>query len=97
MTTQLTIVARIEAKPEHTERVRSALIKLLEPTRNEDACINYDLHQDINNPSLFLLYENWKSRELWLAHMETQHIKAYAAATEGAVDNFTVNEMSITG
>lgn len=95
MTTQLTIIARIKAKPEHTALVRSELTKLIEPTRHEAACINYDLHQDKYDPSLFLFYENWESRELWHAHMETQHIKAYAAATEGAVESFRVNEMSI--
>ncbi len=95
MTTQLTIIARIKAESEHTALVRSELTKLIEPTLNEAACINYDLHQDNEDPSLFLFYENWTSRELWLAHMETEHIKAYLAATEGAVESFTVNEMSV--
>ena len=44
--------------------VRGSL-KLIDITRAEEGCINYDLHQDNENPAHFLFYENWKSRELW--------------------------------
>ena len=46
------------------------------------------------NPAHFLFYENWASRELWQAHMNARHLQAYLAATEGAVEVFTVNEMT---
>ena len=66
MTNQkLTIVARILAKPEKRELVKSELLKLIDITRAEKGCINYDLHQDNENENLFLFYENWESRDLW--------------------------------
>jgi len=37
-------------------------------------------------------YENWESRELWQAHIGNQHLQDYMAATEGAVEEFTLNE-----
>jgi len=37
---KLTIVARILAKEEKRELVKSELLKLIEPTRTEDGCIN---------------------------------------------------------
>ena len=77
------------------ELVRSELLKLVEPTRKEPGCIQYDLHQDNENPEVFVFYENWESRELWQAHMNSVHLKAYANATEGAVENFTLNEMAL--
>ena len=97
MSTPLTIVARIEAKSDQIELVKSELTKLIEPTRAEAGCIQYDLHQDNNQPEVFLFFENWETRELWQAHMENNHLKAYLAATEGAVANFTVSEMSRIG
>ena len=90
----LTIVARIEADPERVELVKSELLKLVEPTRNEAGCMQYDLHQDNDNPAIFLFYENWESRELWRAHMDSAHIAAYAKATAGAVVDFDLNEMT---
>ncbi|WP_461538254.1 putative quinol monooxygenase [Spongorhabdus nitratireducens] len=94
---QLTIVANITAKADKIELVKAELNKLIAPTLAEEGCINYDLHQDNENPAHFMFYENWASRELWQAHMGAQHLKDYLAATEGAVEAFTVNEMTRVG
>jgi quinol monooxygenase YgiN len=93
--TQLTIVANITAKSDKIDLVKAELLKLIDITRAEEGCINYDLHQDIENPAHFMFYENWASRELWQAHMEGQHLADYLTATEGAVAGFTINEMTM--
>lgn len=90
----LTIVAKILAKEEKRELVKSELLKLIPITRAETGCINYDLHQDNENPNLFLFHENWESRELWQKHMNNDHLAAYLKATEGAVEEFLLNEMT---
>jgi quinol monooxygenase YgiN len=94
---QLTIVANIIAKADQVDLVKAELLKLIEVTRAEAGCINYDLHQDNANPAHFMFYENWQSRELWQAHMGNQHLADYVAATEGAVVEFIVNEMTVIG
>jgi quinol monooxygenase YgiN len=91
---KLTIVANIKASEDKIDLVKAELVKLIDITRAEDGCINYDLHQDNENPAHFLFYENWESRDLRQAHMGNQHLKDYLAATEGAVAEFTVNEMT---
>lgn len=92
--TKLTIVANIIAKADSIELVKEELLKLIDITRAEDGCINYDLHQDNENPAHFTFYENWVSRELWQIHMANTHLADYMAATEGAVEAFTLNEMT---
>lgn len=91
---KLTIVAHIFAKPDRIDLVKAELKKIIAPTLAEEGCLQYDLHQDNENPEHFMFYENWASRELWLAHMDQQHLKDYAAATEGAVENFALHEMT---
>jgi quinol monooxygenase YgiN len=91
---KLTIVANITANANNIELVKAELLKLIKITRVEAGCINYDLHQDNDNPAHFLFYENWESRELWQDHMGNQHLLDYLAATEGAVDEFVINEMA---
>ena len=91
---KLTIVANIVAKKDKVELVKAELLKLIEITRAEEGCINYDLHQDNENPAHFVFYENWTSRELWQTHMGNTHLAAYMLATEGAVEEFTLNEMT---
>lgn len=97
MANQLTIVARILAKEEKRALVKSELLKLIDITRAEKGCINYDLHQDHENKNLFLFYENWESRALWQVHMNNEHLAQYMKATDGAVEEFTLNEMEIIG
>lgn len=91
---KLTIVANITAKAAKIDLVKAELEKLIDVTRAEEGCINYDLHQDNENLAHFMFYENWESRELWQVHMGAQHLQDYMAATEGAVMEFTVNEMT---
>ncbi len=90
----LTIVAQITATPGHEDRLRGSLEKLVAPTRAEAGCIQYDLHVDNENPGLFLFFEIWETRALWQAHMQADHLKAHAAATQGAVAEFALNEMT---
>lgn len=93
--TQLTIVANIHANPNQIELVKSELEKLVPITRAEKGCINYDLHRDNSDPAHFMFYENWESRELWQIHMNAPHLAAYMKATDGAVTQFTLNEMTV--
>lgn len=90
----LTIVANIKANADKVALVKAELLKLIEVTQAETGCINYDLHQNNENPAHFMFYENWQSRELWQAHMANQHLQDYMKATEGAVAEFTLNEMT---
>lgn len=91
----LVIVAKIEAKHEHIDQVKAALIGLIAPTLKEAGCIQYDLHQDDEDPAVFLFYEIWESRELWQDHMNSAHINAFRESdAKDAIENITVHEMS---
>ena len=91
---QLTIVANIFANPDRINLIKTELEKLIPITRGEKGCINYDLHQDNDNPAHFTFYENWESRELWQLHMNAPHLAAYMEATDGAISEFTLSEMT---
>jgi len=91
---KLTIVANIHANPDRIGLVKAELEKLIPVTRAEEGCIQYDLHQDNDDPAHFTFYENWESRELWQDHMRAPHLAAYMEATDGAVAEFTVSEMT---
>ena len=94
-TKQLTITATIIATPEKRELVKQSLLDLIPPTLQEEGCLNYDLHQDNENPNRFFFYENWATRALWLDHNASAHIAAHKQRTEGAVLEVIINEMTI--
>lgn len=93
MSQELVIVAKIEAKPDQLERAKSALRSLIPPTLAEAGCLQYDLHQDHENPAVFLFFERWQSRELWQDHMNSAHIQEFLSSTEDALAEVTVHEM----
>lgn len=93
----LTILAQVTALPNKEALVETELKKLVDPTRAEAGCIQYDLHKDNSNPGFFVFYETWESRDLWQTHMKAPHLATYMAATEGAVAEFTLNEMTVIG
>lgn len=91
---KLTIIAHITAKPGQIELVKAALEKLVAPTLAEEGCINYDLHQDNDNPAHFMFYENWESREMWQAHTKAPHLVAHKQATVDAIAETVIHEMT---
>lgn len=82
---QLTVIAKIEVKPGAEDQVYQALRGLIQPTLSETGCINYDLHRSIEKPGLFVFYENWTNREVWEAHMQSEHFKAFQQSTQAAI------------
>jgi quinol monooxygenase YgiN len=77
MPEQVTVIARVEAKAGKEQEVSSALQSLVRPTLKEQGCINYDLHQDLDDPRLFFFHENWESRELLNQHLASAHVQAF--------------------
>lgn len=73
----LTVVARIKAKPGLEDRVREALMALVNPTRKEAGCINYDLHQSRGDKTLFLFYENWTSKKDLDDHLDMPYLRDF--------------------
>ncbi len=82
----LTVVAIIRVQPDHLEEIGAGLRGLIEPTLQEEGCINYDLHQDREDPTLFVFHENWTSEELLDRHLESDHIKAFQAIADGKLE-----------
>lgn len=78
----LTVIARIKAKPGMEKRMQQDLLGLIAPTRSETGCINFDLFIDINDPTVFMLYENWESQAALDAHFEQPYVKQVLQAYE---------------
>lgn len=74
---KLTVLARIRAKAGKEEDVLREILALIEPTRAEQGCISYDLHRSQDDPALFCLYENWRSRQDLDDHLATPYLQKF--------------------
>ncbi len=70
---KVTVVAKLKAKAGMEDKVKKVLLHMVEETRKEKGCINYDLHVDDQDPSVFLFYENWVSKMALDNHFNTRH------------------------
>jgi quinol monooxygenase YgiN len=78
-TKSLTIIALVKAKPGKEAEMRNELLTFVEPSRRDPGCVNYDLHQSVEEPARFLFHENWASKESFDQHMQMPHLQAAIA------------------
>jgi quinol monooxygenase YgiN len=76
----LAMVVEFRALPGREADLRSDLLALVAPTRAEDGCLRYDLHDDPQDPARFAFYEVWASPDHHRAHDATDHVAAIVAA-----------------
>jgi quinol monooxygenase YgiN len=81
----LTIVAQFQSRDGQTDALRAALTALVAPTRAEDGCEVYELHESVETAGFFHFHEIWTSRAHWDAHMRTAHLRAFGEVREGLV------------
>lgn len=79
---RVTVVAQLKAKPGMEERVRKELLEMVEKTRREHGCLNYDLHVSVDCPRTFLFYENWVSKMALEDHFQTPHLQRLRQLSE---------------
>jgi quinol monooxygenase YgiN len=73
----ITVTALIRSKPENVEELKHALEILVDGTRQEPGCINYDLHQSVSEPASFVMLEEWKDEAALKAHQGMPHYLAF--------------------
>ena len=76
-TSEIKLVVSMIAKPGKEEELREVLRRLLEPTRKEPGCRQYEMYASEQKGRFFAL-EIWDSQRALDEHMQTPHFKAAA-------------------
>ena len=76
-TTKVSVFALVKAKPGKEATVKQELLALVGPTLKEEGCLNYDLHQSLDNQAWFRFYENWTRKELLDKHLDSPHVNRF--------------------
>ncbi|MBR2816524.1 MAG: antibiotic biosynthesis monooxygenase [Reyranella sp.] len=82
----VTNIAFIRAKAGRSDALGQRLLALVEPSRREAGCINYDLHRSDTDPDLWCVYENWRSGDDLEAHFALPHMQAFVGDIPTLVD-----------
>lgn len=79
----LKVVAHIIALPDHINEVKSILLALIEPTRQEVGCLEYELYQNRHDPTDFTFVEKWTDETALNNHLKNHHIQNALSQVEG--------------
>lgn len=81
---QLHLVALFRFKENYLMDGMELLRKLVNETRKEEGCLQYDLIEDLENKGVFFIVELWESDEHHFKHSGTEHLM-----------NFRINSASM--
>ena len=70
----------LRLSPSDLASVTTAAAAVLTATRAEEGCIVYAFAEDLLEPGLVRIYEEWESREALAAHGKSAHIAAWHQA-----------------
>lgn len=90
---ELTLIATTIAQPGRIDEVRSAMTKLVEPSRREPGCLEYVMHRSLSNPDAVVFYERWESSGHLEAHTLTEHFLECMKAIEGMTAEVVLEEL----
>lgn len=71
---KIVVIPEFEFKQDKIEEGKAVLESLIEPSKQDEGSLGYELYQDPDNPCHFILVEFWASYDLWQAHANQPYI-----------------------
>jgi quinol monooxygenase YgiN len=74
----IVLVVKLTVRAGEEQRVAELFRPLQEASRKEPGCAMYIVQQQVENPRVFLVYEQYKDAAALDAHRNSPHFKQYA-------------------
>jgi len=71
------LTAILKSKKESIQDLKSILYNMVLNTRKEEACEKYELQQSLDDETVFIFHEIWKSKEGLDAHNQQPYIQEF--------------------
>jgi quinol monooxygenase YgiN len=73
------LVARMTTREGEQDRAAELIDKLAAGSRAEPGNVQYIPHRDVENPRVFMIYEQYRDKAAFEEHGQTEHFKTLAA------------------
>jgi len=78
------------AKDGCEDKLKELLEAMVEPSKKEDGCLNYNIYQYKDDKKRFMAVETWENEKALDGHKTSEHYKIYKSSYEPYVfDKFT--------
>lgn len=74
---KINLTAIVKSKPKHTEEIKTYLLNMVMNSKKEEACLQYDLHQNNEKPNIFVFHEIWKDEKSLEEHNSKPYIQDF--------------------
>lgn len=74
---EINIITIVKSNPGSIEETKKLLTDMAIHSKKEVACVQYDLHQDRENPACFFFHEIWESGEGLALHNTQSYIQKF--------------------
>ena len=75
----IVLIARLKVKKGTEAEAKKAALAIIEDSRAEAGCLNYDMHEVIDDPTIFVWHETWADKSALEAHGNSSHFKEFSA------------------
>ena len=82
----IVLIARLKVKKDSVEQAKQAALAIVEDSRREAGCLNYDFHQAIEDETVFIWHETWENKEAIEAHGKSEHFDAFSRQIKDLID-----------
>jgi quinol monooxygenase YgiN len=69
------VVAKNQVKPENVQEFMDLCKKLVGETLKEEGCIEYGVYQELENPEILTMLEEWEDESSLDQHMKSNHFR----------------------
>ena len=75
----IVLIARLKVKADKVEELKTAALAIVADSRNEAGNINYDIHQSIEDETVFFWHETWINKAALDEHFATPFFQEFFA------------------
>ncbi len=69
------VVAKNQVKPDKIQEFMDLCKNLVEESLKEEGCIEYGVYQEVENPGILTMLEEWKDKKSLDEHLNSNHFK----------------------
>jgi quinol monooxygenase YgiN len=82
----IVIKARARIQPDQRDAAVAAAIKMADATAEEPGNISYTFSQDVKDPNVMHLFEEWQDEESLVRHFTLPHMAEFVVALGAVLD-----------
>ena len=84
---EVSVFARLHARPGQRDAVRQAILEVQGPTREEPGCLAFGAYHSVRDPDEFVIHSQWTNPAAFDRHVELPHTRLFVAAVEPWLDH----------